>query len=71
MNVLIVAAIIVGVLALIGTIVVVALKAEKKRSEALQAAAERMKFTFSRKGDPNLLDRLKPFHLFSQGHSKK
>ena len=52
MNVLIVAAIIVGVLALIGTIVVVALKAEKKRSEALQAAAERMKFTFSRKGDP-------------------
>ena len=71
MNVLIVAAIIVGVLALIGTIVVVALKAEKKRSEALQAAAERMKFTFSRKGDPNLLDRLKNFHLFSQGHSKK
>ena len=39
MNVLIVAAIIVGVLALIGTIVVVALKIEKKRSEALQAAA--------------------------------
>ena len=71
MPVLIVAAIIVGVLALIGTIVVVALKAEKKRSEALQAAAERMKFTFSRKGDPNLLDRLKNFHLFSQGHSKK
>ncbi len=30
-----------------------------------------MKFTFSRKGDPDLLDRLKPFHLFSQGHSKK
>ncbi len=39
MNVLIVAAIVVGVLALIGTIVVVALKIEKKRSEALQAAA--------------------------------
>ncbi len=39
MNALIVAAIVVGVLALIGTIVVVALKAEKKRSEALQAAA--------------------------------
>ncbi len=39
MNVLIVAAVVVGVLALIGTIVVVALKAEKKRSEALQAAA--------------------------------
>ncbi len=71
MPVLIVAAIIVAVLALIGTIIVVALKAEKKRSEALQAAAERMKFTFSRKGDPNLLDRLKNFHLFSQGHSKK
>ena len=71
MNVLIVAAIIVGVLSLIGTIVLIALKVEKKRSEALQAAAERMKFTFSRKGDPDLLDRLKPFHLFSQGHSKK
>ena len=39
MPVLIVAAIIVGVLALIGTIIVVALKAEKKRSEALQAPA--------------------------------
>ena len=55
MNALIVAAI-VGMLALIGTIIVVALKIEKKRSEALQAAAERMKFTFSRKGDPDLLD---------------
>ncbi len=70
MTVLIVAAI-VGTLALIGTIVVIALKIEKKRSEALQAAAERMKFTFSRKGDPDLLDRLKGLHLFSQGHSKK
>ena len=39
MNVLIVAAIIVGMLALIGTIIVVALKIEKKRPEALQAAA--------------------------------
>ena len=39
MNPLIVAAIVVGVLALIGTIIVVALKIEKKRSEALQAAA--------------------------------
>ena len=38
MNALIVAAIVVGMLALIATIVVVALKAEKKRSEALQAA---------------------------------
>jgi hypothetical protein len=71
MTVLIVVAIVVGVLALIGTIVVIAIKIEKKRSEALQAAAERMKFTFSRKGDPDLLDRLKGLHLFSQGHSKK
>ncbi len=39
MNALIVAAIVVGVLGLIGTIIVVALKAEKKRSEALRAAA--------------------------------
>ena len=38
MNALIVAAIVVGMLALIGTIIVVALKVEKKRSEALQAA---------------------------------
>ncbi len=71
MTVLIVVAAIVGTLALIGTIVVIALKIEKKRSEALQAAAERMKFTFSRKGDSDLLDRLKGFHLFSQGHAKK
>ena len=71
MTVLIVVAIVVGVLALIGTIIVVALRAEKKRSEALQMAAERMKFTFSQKGDPDLLERLKHLHLFSQGHSKK
>ncbi len=70
MTVLIVAAI-VGVLALIGTIIVIARNIAKKRSEALQAAAEHMKFTFSRKGDPDLLDRLKGLHLFSQGHSKK
>ncbi len=71
MTVLIVVAAIVGTLALIGTVVVIALKIEKKRSEALQAAGEHMKFRFSRKGDPDLLDRLKGLHLFSQGHSKK
>ena len=71
MTVLIVVAIVVGALALIGTIIVVARKIEKNCSEALQAAAERMKFTFSRKGDTDLLDRLKRFHLFSQGHAKK
>ncbi len=71
MTVLIVVAAIVGTLGLIGTVVVIALKIEKKRSAALQAAAEHMKFTFSRKGDPDLLDRLKGLHLFSQGHSKK
>ena len=39
MNALIVAANVVGVVALIGTIIVVALKIEKTLSESLQAAA--------------------------------
>jgi hypothetical protein len=60
-----------GIIALVGTIIVVAHQMEKKRAEALQAAASSMRFTFSRKAEPGFLERLKQFHLFSQGHSKK
>ncbi len=70
MTVLIAVAAIVVAIAFIGTIIVVVRNIEKKRSEAFRAAGERMKFTFSQKGDPDLLNRLEPFHLFSQGHSK-
>jgi hypothetical protein len=63
--------IVVAVVALVGTIIFVAHQFEKQRAEALQAAANDMRFTFSRKAEPDLLDRLKHFHLFSQGHSKK
>ncbi len=63
--------IVVAIVALVGTIIFVAHEFEKKRADALQAAANSMRFTFSREAEPGLLERLKHFHLLSQGHSKK
>lgn len=62
---------VVGLLALVVAVVVVSSRAAKKRAEALSVAAGDMKFTFSADADQGLLDRLKHFHLFSQGRSKK
>ncbi len=44
---------------------------EKKRTEALRAAAREMKLEFSRLPDAELLPSLRTFPLFSQGHSQK
>ena len=63
--------IVVAAVALVGAIIFAAHQFEKKRAEALQAAANSMRFTYSQKAEPGLLERLKHFHLFSQGHSKK
>jgi hypothetical protein len=43
---------------------------QKRRTEQIQAVAERMGFSFS-EGAPGLGDRLGHFRLFSQGHSRQ
>jgi len=66
-----IAAFVLGGISVVGVIIFLVQQYEKKRAELLQAAAESMRFTFSRKAEPGLLERLKHFHLFSQGHSKR
>ena len=63
--------IVIGTLTLVGLIILVVRHFEKKRTEALRAAANGMKLDFSRLPDPQLLPSVSAFPLFSQGHSKK
>ena len=63
--------IIVGILSLIGAIIVIAIRQDKKRTEDLAAAAGRMNFTFAKEASPHLLSTVEHFKLFSAGHSKK
>lgn len=58
----------IGIIALIIFLVV---RHEKKRTEEFQGVAAELGLPFHPKGDASLLERLKDFHLFSQGHSKK
>lgn len=57
--------------AVIVAVVVIALYFEKKRAEAIRAAAEAMGFSYAKKGGASLLNALMPFTLFKQGHSRK
>lgn len=63
--------IVVGAISLIGAIVVIAIRLDKKRTEELAAIAGRMNFTFSKEASPHLLRTVEHFKLFSAGHSKK
>jgi hypothetical protein len=63
--------IIIGILAVIGLIIWAAWFYEKKRSEALQAIANALNFSFLRKGDDSLITSNAHFNLFSRGRSKK
>ncbi|NQT63774.1 MAG: hypothetical protein HQ556_12500 [Candidatus Marinimicrobia bacterium] len=67
----IIALIVAGSIAVIVLIVMLVRYYEKKRTEALRAAAAEMRLEFSRLPDPQLLPSLRAFPLFSQGHSKK
>lgn len=58
----------IGIIALIIFLVV---RHGKKRTEEFQRVAEELGLPFHPKGDDSLLERLKDFHLFSQGRSKK
>jgi hypothetical protein len=62
---------VVVVLAIVGAIAYSAHKAEKKRTEQFPVVAQQLGFEFFPLGDPDLLEGLQRFHLFSQGHSKK
>jgi hypothetical protein len=59
-----------GVGAFIVTAVLLSWLYEKKRTHAMKALAGSLKFTFSAR-DNAILQRMRPFHLFSQGHSQK
>jgi len=56
-----------GVIALIVVIAVLSVRAERKRNEALQKAAEEMGFEFAAAPPDKFLGRYPGFHLFSQG----
>lgn len=61
----------VGVVALIVGLIVWNYYAEKKRTEAFQAAAESMGLSFEPAGDPSLITTLGGFQLFQTGRSKQ
>ncbi len=63
--------IIAGVVILIVATILLVRHFEKKRTEALQAAAKSMMLDFSRLPEPQLLPSLSAFPLFSHGHSRK
>ena len=71
MGVAIVIMVVALVLAFVGLLIYMQHLAEKKRTEQLGPVAEQLGFDFSPQGDPALLESLKPFRLFSQGHSEK
>ena len=60
-----------GIIAVIGGIIAISMHLEKKRTEAMRSVAATMNFTFAEKPDNALRETLSHFHLFSQGHSKK
>jgi hypothetical protein len=60
-----------GILALIGLVVYLGHRAEKKRAREFEEAAADLGFEFAPWGDPAVLHGLREFHLFSQGHSRK
>jgi hypothetical protein len=67
---MVVAIIIIGTLALIGGIVWLTLYMEKKRTEAVRQAAQRLGFNFFPKGDPAFFNEMAVFQLFQQGHTR-
>lgn len=66
-------AVFIGVAAvvMVGGIVRAVRRAGTKRREALAAEAARLRFSFSPEDEEWLRQELAPFHLFSQGHSKR
>ena len=60
-----------GVVAVVALIAAASYYLEKQRREQMHAVAARMGFSFSPEGEAGLRERLRHFHLFSQGRSRK
>ena len=66
-----IALIVFGIIAVVGGVIAISMRLQKKRTEAMRSVAATMNFTFAEKPDTALRERLSHLHLFSQGHSKK
>ena len=55
----------------VGLFILIFWRKGKKRTEQFALISAELKPNFFPKGSPSLLERLKPFHLFSQGWSRK
>ena len=60
-----------AIIAIIIAVGVASYQAEKRRKEQLSAVASRLGFEFWPESQPQLVESLTYFHLFSRGHSKK
>ena len=56
---------------LVGSLILVFLRMGKKRTEQFALISAELKLNFFPKGTTSLFERLKPFHLFSKGWSRK
>lgn len=71
MAVLAVAAVIGGVMSLIGTAAYFVVKADRERTAALREVAERLGWSFREKAGREVIPDAERFELFTQGHSRK
>ena len=55
----------------VGSLILIFLRIGKKRTEQFALISAELKLNFFPKGSPSLFERLKPFHLFSKGWSRK
>ena len=55
----------------VGLLILIFWRKGKKRTEQFALISAELKLNFFPKGSSSLLERLKPFHLFSQGWSRK
>ena len=63
--------IIVILLFIVGSLILIFLRIGKKRTEQFALISAELKLNFFPKGTTSLFERLKPFHLFSKGWSRK
>ena len=63
--------IIVLLIFLVGSLILIFLRVGKKRTEQFALISAELKLNFFPKGSTSLFERLKPFHLFSKGWSRK
>ena len=63
--------IIVFLIFFVGSLILIFLRVGKKRTEQFALISAELKLNFFPKGSTSLFERLKPFHLFSKGWSRK